>query len=116
MKKVLYYSIKLGGLYGPKLVAVTTERGTHWWGRDLRDDLGTSGRAMDLSGRFETVDQGKAVMDDVNKAVLHFAGERAKIEAARTRLDGAKAAMLRQITGGTPQRGAELLRVEVTFK
>jgi hypothetical protein len=116
MKKVLYYAIKMDGLYGPKMVAVTTERGNRWWGRDLRDDLGTHGRAHQLAGRFEKIEDGKAVMDEVNKAVIHFAGERAKLEAALTRLRGAKQQTLREITGGSPQRGAERLTVEVIIK
>lgn len=113
MKKVLYYAIKLGGLYGPKMVAVTTERSGYWWGRDLRDELGTSGRTMDLAGKFDTLDAAQAVMTEVNMVVLHFAGEAAKLEAALTRVRGAKQQMLREVCRGVPQRGAEMLKVNV---
>lgn len=113
MKKALYYSIRLGGLYGPRLVAVTLVRRSHWWGRDTRDDLGTHGRTSDLAGQFETLEEAQAVLSRIDDVVIPFAGEFEKLNQARKRLDFAKDQMLKQITMSSPQRGAELLKVKV---
>jgi hypothetical protein len=116
MKNVLYYAIRLSGLYGPRIIAVTTERSSHWWGRDTRDDLGTHGRLGDLAGRFETIDQAKAVFEKVDKVHLHFRHQSSKLEDVRRRLRTAEEQMLRQVTRGVAQRGAEMLVVELSFK
>jgi hypothetical protein len=68
---------------------------------------------MDLSGQFETIEQAQTVLSKVDEVVIHFSGERQKLEDARRRLDFAKEQMLKQITQASPQRGAELLKIKV---
>jgi hypothetical protein len=115
MKKALYYAIKLDSWLGPRIVAITLERSSHWWGRDIRDDLGTHGRKSGIEGRFDTVEAAKAVLSDVDKVVIHYSGELNKLDNAGRRLRFAKEQMLKQITRGCQQRGAEMLSVNAVI-
>lgn len=61
MKTALYYSLRKGwnaGL-GYRPVAITSERGGRWFGRDLEHNFSTNGAIRDLTGRFETEEDAK---------------------------------------------------------
>lgn len=60
MKRALYYAIRVMSLYRP-VVAVTTEKGHRWYGREVRDDSPTHGCLSDLRGRFDNVEDAIAV-------------------------------------------------------
>lgn len=102
-------------MYGPTVVAVTTERGSHWWGRETRHDTGTHGRMSSLQGRFETIEQATAVKDEVQRVRDHFQRQRAILDNARRELSQHEEALQRQITSGRPQRLARLVWVRTTL-
>ena len=65
MKRALYYAIRTGSLYNP-VIAVTSERGRRWSGRDCPHGhvtyySTTHGTMSDLSGRFETENEAFAM-------------------------------------------------------
>lgn len=113
MRKALFYAIK-PGLYGPRIIAVTTERGGRWWGRDTRDDLGTHGRASDIKGRFDTEEQATAVRDQVQRIHDHFRNERRKMEAMSRRMHHAEDQCITEIIQSAPARQADVITIEVT--
>lgn len=114
MRPALFYAIKPGGTWGPRIIAVTTERGSHWWGRDTKDDLGTHGRSSDIKGRFETIEAAVEVRDRVQRIHDHFRNERRKMDAMHTRLYHAEEACTREVTQGAPARGSDVITIEVT--
>ncbi len=103
MKKPLYYAIRTGSLYNP-VIAVTSERGHRWSGRE--EPYGhktyvspTHGTMSDLAGRFDTLEAAQAsrakiaeLADSYDKArqVLHnessrlYRDERAATDAIIT--------------------------------
>lgn len=56
MKDARYYSLRRAWNHGLgyRPVAITSEKGSRWYGRDLEHLEGTNGRFNDLVGRFET--------------------------------------------------------------
>lgn len=115
MKRELYYAIRPGS-YGPRIIAVTTERGGRWWGRDTRDDLGTHGRCSDLKGRFGTEEAAIAVRDAVQKVHDHFRQQRAVLNQASSRLHHNEEQTIAEVIDGSPKRGAAMVTVTLDWR
>lgn len=86
MKDAKYFSLRKawnGGL-GYRPVAITTEKGRRWYGRDLEHDEPTNGTFDQLVGRFETEASVKSAMAGVreiadrHKPVLDMLEEKRK--------------------------------------
>lgn len=116
MKKPIYHAVKFSSWGNPEIVAVTTERGDHWWGRELRSDTGTHGCKRDLHGRFDTVEEAKAKQSALNEVRSHFSAEMSKIERARGQLQQARDALMAQVASGKPKRHAARLVATVTVE
>jgi hypothetical protein len=78
MKKALYYAIRTGSLYNP-VVAITSEKGARWYGREVKNDMPTHGVLSDLSGKFDNVEDAIAMRDKV--AALADSYDRVRKEA-----------------------------------
>lgn len=72
MKDALYYALrrKWGSDFG--VVAITTEKRSHWWGRNS-DGEATHGALYDLYGRFPTMGAADAVINDMKAIKEKFA-------------------------------------------
>lgn len=107
MKKVLHYAIRVDH-HGPAIVAVTTERGSHWWGRTVSDDLGTHGTIGSLRGRFPTQEAAEAVRGEVEKVHSHFRAQVGVLDDLRQQLHNYEQGMVRDVLRGELLRGGEM--------
>ena len=65
---------------GYRMMEVTTQRGTRYWGRDFEGDA-TNARQADCRGRFETMEQARGMIDTLRKIDSSY---RTQIEGHRT--------------------------------
>lgn len=65
MKKALYYALRRS-YRSFHVIAVTTERNGHWWGRGLDSCVSTHGRSRHLVGRFDVASEAEAKVSSVN--------------------------------------------------
>ena len=86
MKKALYYAIRPGRFGRPDMVAVTSERGTHWWGRTVSGDVGTHGRTWDIHGRFDDQAVAESRMARVQHINDHYSRQSAVLTDAQNLL------------------------------
>jgi len=117
MKTPLHYSI-VPTMYGPRIVAVTTVRGSHWWGRTSHDDVGTHGSLHGHDapqGEFASLREAELVRDEVQRVRDHFHGERSKLDAAHRDLHQAEQALQQQVMQGSPVRDARWLVATVSM-
>lgn len=86
MKKPLYYAIRPSGRFGggPALVAVTSERGSHWWGRTT------------------THAAAEAVKREVQSVRDHYTRERGTLNSAVDLLRKYEEARIKQVIEGRP--------------
>ena len=59
---------------GYKLMQVTTERGSRYWGRDFEGDA-TNATKRDCHGRFQTADQARAAVDTIRAIEGRYRGD-----------------------------------------
>jgi hypothetical protein len=85
VKRALYYAIRTGSLYNP-VIAVTTEKGHRWHGREVKGDMPTHGVLTDLSGRFNDVESAIAMREAVAKLADSYDSARKVLARATTRL------------------------------
>lgn len=111
MRVPLHYSIR--NRYGRhEIIAVTTERGGHWWGRTLPDNIGTHGANYDLRGRFETVEAAQAVFDKIKYVADHYAEQRRALDLAERRLRQSEQDHIKRILQGDWSPVVETVRTE----
>jgi hypothetical protein len=86
MKKPLYYAIRTGALYNP-VIAVTSEKGHRWHGREERTNMPTHGVLSDLSGRFETAGAAELKRAAIGEVADAYDELRKKLSRARSDVD-----------------------------
>jgi len=81
MKPAIYYAFApgWGDGVGYSLVAVTSEKGGHYYGRDWQE-ISTHGLKRDLKGRFETKEKALAVIDSLKAIQVKY---KPRLEANR---------------------------------
>jgi hypothetical protein len=100
MKKALYYAIR-SAHYSPKVIAITSIKGQHWYGRETRHDTATHGRlGDDINGKFETLEAAQAKVEAIARVERHHAP---LIEAAQLQLTRANEAKRRSIIDALDQ-------------
>ena len=110
MKPAIHYSVRLG--HSPEIIAVTTVRGSHWWGRDAQSLLTTHGSGG-LHGKFPTMEAAMAVQQQIARVVSHGRQQRNKWEHVYHDIRRAEEACIRQIVSGVPARGSDVVAVSV---
>ncbi len=118
MRDALYYSLyQRHAFQGWEVVAVTSERAGHWWGRSTRDNLGTHGKTCGLRGRFETEALALACRTRVALISGHYDAERRKLSDARSLLDKAERASIAAAVGAPmPGRDGAFYMTDVTVR
>jgi hypothetical protein len=102
VKKPLYYAIRTGSLYNP-VIAVTTEKGHRWHGREVKGDMPTHGVLSDLSGRFDDVESAVAMRDSIAKLADSYDAVRRALQKENSRLYAMeRRAMERLLAGQEP--------------
>lgn len=88
MKPALYYAITRNPYgYDWFVVAVTTEKDKHWWGRQADGYGATHGKRTGLRGRFETAAQAESVLDDIRAVEDQRRSEMRRIDQESARIN-----------------------------
>ncbi len=101
MKKPLYYAIRTGSLYNP-VIAVTSERGSRWSGRECPHGMvtyysPTHGRMTDLSCKFETENAAYAKRSDIAKLSDAYDEARKALARATSKLHATERGALAEL-------------------
>jgi hypothetical protein len=89
MKPALYFGLRRGWNHGLgyRPVAVTSEKGSRWYGRDLEYNEATNGRLSELVGRFETEEVCKGKMQGVKDIHAIYQPQIDELEKQRKRIN-----------------------------
>lgn len=91
MKDGLFWTLRRESFgAGYKLMQVTTERGSRYWGRDFEGDA-TNATARDCRGRFGSAEEARAMIDTIRSIENGYRGQinehRDSIKALERRRD-----------------------------
>lgn len=96
MKDALYCSIRssYSGIY--QIVEVTSERGGRWYGRDA-SCLPTNGAIRDLVGKFDTIEEARAIVVAVTNVQREYSVGIAEAEKLLRKLQAEKRAAINEL-------------------